>query len=284
MKWISFPSLAAAGLAMGLAQAQQSDKVTQFARPKAELFSPRFHATGELSLVRQLPEPPRSKGRKPVKEEVIESFGAGALAEERAFTAYKVLSGDAPVVIRRVFRHDRCPQRDRSGTPTVNCDPIKIFYEMPEKMPAKIEDYAKCNVSVDTDVMFLRRSARRVSWVLDPTSPMVTTASGVPIPRFRLLDRGYDPKGEEVRGITFSDNNDFPRQRGSLIETTTGPMFESMVTSADGQRVDWTRTTDQRRRLVKLFYYAVVLQVWSDTLQDYVFCEPYDPTIPNRGN
>lgn len=289
MKWRSmFPVLATAGLAVGIAQAQQSDQQPRLAQAKAELFAPRFHATGRLSLVRPLPKTKRARGEESTQEEVLANFGAGALAEQRAFVEYaKSLTGGAPVVVKRVFTHYRCPKRalDSGGSPSdTKCKPLKVSYTPPASDPTDRTQLAECNVSVDVDVLYLGRRMKTVSWELDPVSPMTTTNAGVSVPRMRLLDRAFDPSGDEVRGITFSDNNDFPRERGNSGETSHGQVFDLPITSPDGQRVEWIRAVDQRREVAKLFYYAVVLQAWSETLQDYVFCKPYDPTIPNRGN
>ena len=93
---------------------------------------------------------------------------------------------------------------------------------------------------------------------------------------------GSASDGQEIRGITFSDNTEDPQERGEN-PGGTDPVFATPQTSADGQSVVWTRVRAQAK-LAKVFYYAVVLEVWSDALQDYVFCAPYDPTIANRGN
>ena len=131
-------------------------------------------------------------------------------------------------------------------------------------------------------MIFLGRKAKSVKWVLEPPSPMVTTTGGATVPRIRLFNVGTSSDNQEIRGITFSDNTEDPQERGEQ-PAGTDPVFATPTTSADGQSVVWTRVK-QQGPLSKVFYYAVVLELWSDALQDYVFCEPYDPTIANRGN
>lgn len=284
----AFVSLAAAALVALVALvpsaslAQVKDKPA-LALTKAELFSPRFHATGRFWVV-QIPPP---QGKPTFAEKLLRDFGTGALAEKEAYAfAATAASGPAPTVVKRVLKHYRCPKRpaDSGGLPSdTDCQPVKIGYVLPAD-PTDPTKLAECSVTVDADVIYLGRRAKTVKWVLDPTSPMATTSGGVSKPRIRLLDLALDSSGQEVRGITFSDNTEDPQERGDPPDGVR-PVFDPPATTADGQATVWARVNDPpRRNLAKVFYYAVVLQLWSDALQDYVFCAPYDPTIANRGN
>lgn len=249
---------------------------------KADLLKPQYAATGQLSAVRI------NKTERGVEEKVLESFGAGAIAEQRAneFVA-QFLGSPAPVIKRRVFTHLRCRKTlfddDRGSAFDTSCDAVNIHYTLPTD-PTDPTALAACNVSVDADVLVLGRRARTFSWKLDPPADLVPTNTGGKTPRVRLLDRAQDPSGQEVRGITFSDNSDDPRERGSSPPSATKLVFVSPKQGLNDQSVVWERAQKTRIGYPKVFYYAVVLQLWSDTLQDYVFCEPYDPTVPVRGN
>jgi len=280
-----FVSLSAAVLA-ALASADSSaqvvtEKRAAVALTKAELFAPRFRATGHFSVV-QL-QPPADQ--RVLTEKLLRNFGAGAFAEKEAYAfAATFAGGPAPTVVKRVLKHYRCPKRANDGAgpaSDTDCDPVKIKYTLPAD-PTDATVLAECGVTVDADVLYLGRKSKTIKWTLDPMSPMATANTGAAKPRIRLLDVGVDSGNQEVRGITFSDNTEDPQERGEP-PAGTDPVFASPMTTPDGQSVVWTRVKAQAG-LAKVFYYAVVLQLWSDTLQDYVFCAPYDPTIANRGN
>ncbi len=251
---------------------------------KAQLFAPQYHAGGGFVVVQVVP----AEGKRAATEKLLRDFGAGAEAEKQAYAfaaaAMATASGSAPIVVKRVLKHYRCPKRavdgGGSGSDT-DCLPVKIGYTLPPD-PTDAAALAECGITVNADVIYLGRRAKTIKWVMDPPSPPAQTAAGTAMPRIRLLDLAYDAGGQPVRGITFSDNTEDPQELGEP-PAGTNPVFDTPVTAADGQSVVWTRVR-AKAGLAKVFYYAVVLQLWSDTLQDYVFCAPYDPTIANRGN
>lgn len=254
------------------------------------LFNPRFHATGEVQLV---------KLRDKKRVEVVETFGHGAAAEqkanvalEKALAAFK--AGDAPVFIRHVATHYRCPKRKDDTAPTsdeinsdtdsgpasdLDCKHLFINYTPPADPTTEV-DQVECGIGVDVDVLVLGRRVKSITWELSPHSAKVGDK-----PLMRLLDVATDAYGIPVKGITFHDNNLDPRERGDVSPAGLDqiPILEGANTNADGQSVIWSRA-DGRRRLPKSLYYAVVMQYWSTNLNHYVYCKPYDPLVYNKGN
>lgn len=257
-----------------------------------DLFHPRFHATGEFQLV-------RLSGERREKSEVLKTFGGGASGEQRASAALKNelaawKAGDAPVIVRREYRHYRCPKRPVDTTPTLleiltdvdsgplsnlDCETLKVSYTLPSDPTTEVDE-VECKIDVDVDVLIVGRRVKSIRWQLSGDAGDVDGH-----PQMRLLDVAFDANNRLVKGITFHDNNMHPRERGESASAGAEliDIFEGANTDARGQSVTWSRP-DGRRRLPKSLYYAVVLQYWSKNLNHYVYCTPYDPLAYNKGN
>ena len=141
---LSVAMLGAIAPAASPAQPAAKDKALSI--PKAEMFASRFHATGQLQVVELRPKPDQAIAK------VIRNFGAGAFAEKQAYAlAATFAGGAAPVVVRRVLKHYRCPRKlTDPGDSTLGCDPVKITYVSLPTPPALLRKPNAASASTPT--------------------------------------------------------------------------------------------------------------------------------------